>query len=349
MSDTRKHTKCPAAEAQSQVSPAPDSGATSQQGETHISDRQPVKEKPPTVTDREWQDILQICRKRKLQHERKAGEGKRSGSTRTSGGTSSSSTHRVQRRMVNKQSRQQGIWKIRSVCKKGIKKQYRHLKQIGSATAAQESELNAIKVLNNLTSDQKLKVLTVNGRGLKGKIALLRKVLEEKPDIIVWTEHHLPAGATVPRWVTIMLQGYTWRHTSLSGIKGQAGVLMAVHMDVLARTTVRIPEIAAEHQGFLCQMELQRHNSAPLMVTGVYMPTGNGAKQTRALLYQKIQQSISEAPLHMHIVAGDMNAALYKSDREKGKSGQHDKAYQNGRTGATRSGGAKQWQSQDLP
>lgn len=86
------------------------------------------------------------------------------------------------------------------MCKKGIKEHYRHLKQVKSDTGAQQPALNAIKILDSLTSDRKLtKVLRINERSLKGKIALLRKVLEEKPDIITWTAHHLPAGATVPR------------------------------------------------------------------------------------------------------------------------------------------------------
>lgn len=108
-------------------------------------------------------------------------------------------------------------WKIHSVCNKGIKKQYRHLKHISNINP-QTCPIPGVDICD-LKCDQKLNVLTVNGRGLKAKVALMRKVLEQKPDVIVWTEHHLPAGATIPRWVSIMLQGYTWRHSSLPAIK----------------------------------------------------------------------------------------------------------------------------------
>lgn len=74
-------------------------------------------------------------------------------------------------------------------------------------------------------------------------------------------------------------------------------------------------------------MELRRHASTPLMVTGVYMPTGNGARHIRETIYKFIQQNLCEAPESAHIVAGDMNAALYKTDREEGRKGQHDKGY----------------------
>ena len=68
----------------------------------------------------------------------------------------------------------------------------------------------------------------------------------------------------------------------------------------------------------------------PLMLSGVYMPTtGNGAAGIiRQGIYQHLKQTLADSPLHAHIVAGDMNAALYKTDRQEGRRGQHDGEYQ---------------------
>jgi hypothetical protein len=87
----------------------------------------------------------------------------------------------------------------------------------------------------------------------------------------------MATATTVPRWVHILLQGYRWGHTSLPNIRGQAGVLMAVHKDVLAGTEAHVPAQPPEAQGYIYQMEIQRPESAPLMITGVYLPTGTGA------------------------------------------------------------------------
>jgi hypothetical protein len=70
-------------------------------------------------------------------------------------------------------------------------------------------EVSDLDVLQQLPHcEESLKIVTVNGRGLRTRLMLMRKRAQEKPDIIVWTEHHLAAGTTMPRWVSIMLQGY---------------------------------------------------------------------------------------------------------------------------------------------
>ena len=193
---------------------------------------------------------------------------------------------------------------MHSVCKKGIRKQYRRIKAISELESKDwaVSDLEALKQLPHC--EERLKILTANGRGLRTKIMLMRKIAQEKPDIIVWTEHHLAAGTTMPRWVPIMLQGYRWGCSSLANVRGQAGVVLAVHMDLLAA-----------YKGYIYQVELRRHQSLPIMLSGVYMPTGNGAAGIiRQGIYQHLKQTLAESPLHVHIVAGDMNAALYGSD-----------------------------------
>jgi hypothetical protein len=117
-------------------------------------------------------------------------------------------------------------------------------------------------------SQETVKVLTINGRGLKNKISILRHMLQQAPDILIWTEHHLPQGAQPPRWVHILMQDYKWGHRGLPNIRGQAGVLLAVHKDFLAGTEPHIPTLPAETRGFLYQMEIRRPESVPLLITG---------------------------------------------------------------------------------
>jgi exonuclease III len=176
-------------------------------------------------------------------------------------------------------------------------------------------------------SQETVKVLTINGRGLKNKISILRHMLQQAPDILIWTEHHLPQGAQPPRWVHILMQDYKWGHTGLPNIRGQAGVLLAVHKDFLAGTEPHIPTLPAETRGFLYQMEIRRPESVPLLITGAYLPTGTSAPFIRPVLYNHIEHSHKAHPHHIHLLAGDMNAALYPTDRAQGRRGPLDKPY----------------------
>jgi hypothetical protein len=58
-------------------------------------------------------------------------------------------------------------------------------------------------------------VLTINGRGLKTKISIMRKMLQQQPDIMVWTEHHLPREPNPHGGHTSSSKNYRW---GLSGI-----------------------------------------------------------------------------------------------------------------------------------
>ena len=238
--------------------------------------------------------------------------------------------HRTRLRQGNKdrKSKYKAPWIHIAVRKKGIKQQYKRLKQShASALYNQTRAPSAQHMQGCRPSEEKLKIVTINGRGLKTKISILRLILGTKPDVIIWTEHQMATATTVPRWVHILLQGYRWGHTSLPNIRGQAGVLMAVHKDVLAGTEAHVPAQPPEAQGYIYQMEIQRPESAPLMITGVYLPTGTGAHLSRPTLYKHLKASLDKTKDHVHIVAGDMNAALYQSDRDPGRKGQHDKAY----------------------
>jgi exonuclease III len=170
-------------------------------------------------------------------------------------------------------------------------------------------------------------VLTINGRGLRNKISIMNAILKQTPDILIWTEHHLPHGTHPPRWVHILLQQYRWGFTGLPKIRGQAGVLMAVHKDLLAGTEPHIITPIEETQGFVYQMDIRRPESAPLLLTGVYLPTGPTAPYIRPGLYKHIERQHQAHPHHVHILAGDMNATLYPTDRDPGRKGSLDPQY----------------------
>ena len=207
-------------------------------------------------------------------------------------------------------------WKVGSVCKKGISKQYKKIKQQCAAEITQHPAILADTYTDCEGTNAKMKIVTENGRGIKAKVQLMKKMMEAKPDILVWTEHHLPAGGKLPRWAAILLQGYKWGYTSLDAIRGQAGILIAVHMDLLAGTDLTIPSVPVELHGYIYQVSLCRPASAPLTVTGAYMPTGCGAELTRQSIYKYVEECMATSANHVHLVAGDINAALYPTDRE---------------------------------
>jgi hypothetical protein len=147
----------------------------------------------------------------------------------------------------------------------------------------------------------------------------MNAILKHTPDILIWTEHHLPHGTHPPRWVHILLQQYRWGLTGIPKIRGQAGVLMAVHKDLSAGTEPHILTPLEETQGFVYQMDIRRPESAPLLLTGVYLPTGPTAPYIRPGLYKHIERQHQAHPHHVHILAGDMNATLYPTDRDPGQ------------------------------
>jgi hypothetical protein len=106
--------------------------------------------------------------------------------------------------------------------------------------------------------------------------------------------------------------------------RGQAGVLLAVHKDLLAGTEPHTLPLPAETQGFIYQMEIRRPESVPLLITGAYLPTGPSAPLIRPILYNHIEHIQRANPSHVHLLAGDMNAALYPTDQAPGRRGPLD-------------------------
>jgi hypothetical protein len=219
-------------------------------------------------------------------------------------------------------------WKRLAVKKKSIKRQYTKLKRYTESITQAHTKIPPPMIFKECSpTTEQIKILTINGRGLKTKISILRQVLTLQPDVIIWTEHQMAAGTTVPRWVTILLQGYKWGSSNLPRIKGQAGVLMAIHKDLLAGTEVHIPPLPVETQGYIYQMVLHRPESTPMRITGTYLPTGKGAQFIRPTLYKFLQECLNTNKEQVHIMAGDMNATLYDTDRATGRPSRWDRGY----------------------
>jgi hypothetical protein len=164
-------------------------------------------------------------------------------------------------------------------------------------------------------------VLTINGRGLKTKISIMRKMLQQQPDIMVWTEHHLPrepnpqVGIHPPPRTT---DGVSQAYPKLGGRQGSSWLSTKTSWQAQSHTS--FPSLERP-RAFLYQMELRRPESVPLLITGAYLPTGPSAPIIRPVLYKHIESQQQAHPHHVHILAGDMNAALYPSDRAPGRHG----------------------------
>ena len=63
-------------------------------------------------------------------------------------------------------------WKVRSVCKKGISKQYKKIKHRCAAEITQHPAILADTYTDCEGTNAKMKIVTVNGRGIKAKVQL---------------------------------------------------------------------------------------------------------------------------------------------------------------------------------
>ena len=251
-------------------------------------------------------------------------------------------------------------WKKACVQKKPLKEQYNKLKQClvteaFKAKQQQQTEEAARKrsnTQNRVASDAhtasqtdvtttthqlptqtdhtgQIKFLTLNGRGIKGKVSLMREVVKEDADIIAWTETQLKGAANLPKWATIALRSYEHVRTGLHTIQGQAGVLLAVKRSFLMGATMHRPAVPPEYKGYIARVQFQREGSAPMDLFGVYMPTCVAARIIRKGLHAHLKAEIlaCKAKGHIPVLLADANAALYEGDREHGRKGDHDCSY----------------------
>ena len=154
--------------------------------------------------------------------------------------------------------------------------------------------------------------------------------LESKPCIIVLTETKLTELEQDRRMLNTCLPDYKLYHSRVKGQKtgklrtGSAGVTIAVHTSLTTQNSVQL--INLDHpaaKGHCKCLKIQPPGSEALTIWGVYVPYTDmhTRKQVYSLLQKEMQTQDRIAleagkPRPHHILAGDMNAALYVDDRQ---------------------------------
>ena len=155
---------------------------------------------------------------------------------------------------------------------------------------------------------------------------------QRKPWIIVLTETKLTDARQDRVVFQEYLPEYTLFHSCVKGnasghcITGSGGVAIAVHKSLISQNLVEL----IDHNNPAAKSHLKTLKTKPpgkdcLTIWGVYLPSD---LQKREVLYQVITGSMSSKdtkaslaglPLPYNIMAGDMNAALFKQDVQRAK------------------------------
>ena len=185
-------------------------------------------------------------------------------------------------------------------------------------------------------------VMTWNVMGTTTILNELRELAEvHTPWIIVLTEHKLTEQAQHRKLLDPYLPGYKLYHSRVKGRdtkdlrSGSGGVTVAVHASLTTQNSVEIVDHNNPAAKSHCKaLKIQPPGSAALFVWGLYVPCTD--MQKRQQLYSVIKkdmQAVNNAAadlgeqLPYHIMAGDMNAALYDDDRQ-GQLDSADKLHQ---------------------
>ena len=189
-----------------------------------------------------------------------------------------------------------------------------------------------------------LTVLTWNVMGsTTGPDDLMQIVQQRKPWIIVLTETKLTDARQDRVFLQEYLPEYTLYHSCVKGNDsghcrtGSGGVAIAVHKSLTSQNSVELIDhnnpAAKTH---LKTLKIKPPGSDCLTIWGVYLPSDN--TQKRQELYQVIadcmrsedkKASLAGLPMPYNIIAGDMNAALFKQDVQKVKPDAKNTIHQN--------------------
>ena len=210
-----------------------------------------------------------------------------------------------------------------------------HLKQCSNkqqTTNAQEATGNRQKAEGIFSGRyEELRLMTWNVMGTTTILDELQALaLESKPCIIILTETKLTELEQDRRMLNTCLPDYKLYHSRLKGQKtgklrtGSAGVTIAVHTSLTTQNSVQL--INLDHpaaKGHCKCLKIQPPGSEALTIWGVYVPYTDmhTRKQVYSLLQKEMQTQDRIAleagkPRPYHILAGDMNAALYVDDRQ---------------------------------
>jgi len=162
---------------------------------------------------------------------------------------------------------------------------------------------------------------------------LMQIAQQRKPWIIVLTETKLTDARQDRVFFQEYLPEYTLYHSCVKGNAsghcrtGSGGVAIAVHKSLTSQNSVELIDhnnpAAKSH---LKTLKIKPPGSDCLTIWGVYLPSDD--LQKREVLYQVITDSMSSEdkkaslaslPLPYNIIAGDMNAALFKQDVQRAK------------------------------
>ena len=152
---------------------------------------------------------------------------------------------------------------------------------------------------------------------------------ENKPCIIVLTETKLTELEQDRKTLITCLPDYRLYHSRVTGQKtrklrtASAGVTIVSHTCLITQNSVQL--INLDHpaaKGHCKCLRIQPPESEALTIWGVYVPCTNmhTRKQVYSLLKIEMQTRDRIAleagkPKPYHVLAGDMNAALYMDDR----------------------------------
>ena len=171
---------------------------------------------------------------------------------------------------------------------------------------------------------------------------LMQIAQQRQPWVIVLTETKLTDARQDRVFFQDYLPEYTLFHSCVKGNAsghcrtGSGGVAIAVHKFLTSQNSVELIDhnnpAAKSH---LKTLKIKRPGSDCLTIWGVYLPSND--LQKREVLYQVItvsmrsedkKASLAGLPLPYNIIAGDMNAALFKQDVQRAKPDAKDTTHQ---------------------
>ena len=171
---------------------------------------------------------------------------------------------------------------------------------------------------------------------------LMQIAQQRKPWIIVLTETKLTDARQDRVFFQEYLPEYTLYHSCVKGNDsghcrtGSGGVAIAVHKSLTSQNSVKlIDHINPAAKSHLKTLKIKPPGSDCLTIWGVYLPSDN--LQKRQELYQVItdcmrsedkKASLAGLPMPYNIIAGDMNAALFKQDVQRAKPDAKDTIHQ---------------------
>lgn len=179
-----------------------------------------------------------------------------------------------------------------------------------------------------------LKVMTLNVRGLQGRLEDVLDVLQDhQPDVLVLTETKLTRRSCSHACRSLSGQGYVQRHSACK-YNPSAGVSVLVKKSFADLGNIDTIEVPGDLGGYIKAVQLRLEISTPLTIVGVYMPTSHASdKILRSHIYRKMTTLAEKANdkqegTHNIIFAGDFNATLTRLDRASGNTNPMDTTHQ---------------------